>query len=511
MSSPRALEIPLVLAERYWAAAMATKRGDLQASWGEVRRGRDVRKKLGRAVESAERLREIVAEVGDEGSVFEAEGYAAWMGATRDLEMEEWARALAGFERVQRVYEGVVALCEGSAAGGVFEERLDEVATAVRFCRYNLARGEGGGGEVEALKGGVADDVLAQKIEGVLKEARRKEAEDLAEVTWCGQAVPLRTAGVREAVMVAQQRSEGLKVDAEAQKNVDAYDDVFIAYNDASSVVARAIKEFRDAAAGRSEERIAELELVAAYLAYGRLSHTIDRNALLVESVRVRKGSRAEDLVRLYDNMIGNVTDMIGLDGADGDAAFITASENRRTGFRAQRCFHLAECYRVAGRLAEAAALYGHVGTLAGGLKSGDITRDGELSKVVAASRGMRCRLRADEFIKTAGTAAELSALSLSSVPNGVGVHAVMTDHLDAFVSFAGDKSGARSIGDVPPRLEAVPCKPVMFDLAIDGIVFPEAPSAERAAAPDATAGQKEDATGSGKATGYLSRWFSAK
>lgn len=64
-----------------------------------------------------------------------------------------------------------------------------------------------------------------------------------------------------------------------------------------------------------------------------------------------------------------------------------------------------------------------------------------------------------------------------------------MLQHLDQFKSFVplGDDASLTSINpsgqgvtsksvaicDLPPPLEAVPCKPVLFDLAIDGIRLP--------------------------------------
>lgn len=551
---PRALLVVLFSAERAWAAAMAGKKPGEGGS--EAGRRRRVVLKLRRAVQAAELLRALVADVGDERTVFEAEAYAGWMAATLDLECEEWATALAGFERVGKVYAGIVAMCDGGAEAAAFEERADEVATAARFCRYNLSRaapdgvgdgssassvgGGGGGGirgsggesgavvagedEAELLRGvrdaGHADDMLARKIDAVLADARRREAASLAEVPWVGAAVPLRSEAVREAVLVAQERSAALRADADAVRDVDAYDGVFIAYNDAGVVVRKERGAFKEAASSRADERVAELDRVDAYLAHGRLSHTVDRNLLLVQSVADKKGSRPEDLVRLYDNLIQNVTDMLALAGVEEDPSFVNKTEAQRTGFRAHRCFHLAECYRIGGMLPEALALYDRVCTVARPL-TGDFAK--QVVAVVAQARGMKSRVHASEFIKRAAIESDMSKLNLSGGIVGAagagggsggaraGVHAVMTDHLDAFVSFAGDSSGARSVCDVPPALEAVPCKPVLFDLAIDGIKFPEPPadSQEEPAKPKASDAEPAAAAQPGSYFSRAAGWFS--
>jgi signal recognition particle subunit SRP68 len=543
----RALAIPLAEAERAWAAAMEIKKefaGPLGPGKKEVPEGQLRRRVIGRlkrAVQAAERLRVLCVAVADEQTVLEAEAYAKWMVATLELEREEWAKALGAFEIVGKVYAGMIAMLGGSAASGVFEERADEVATAVRFCRYNLNRSGGlGGGDEELLTsaGGVDDaSMLGQKIDAVLATARKKAAQNLGHVEWCGTRVPLRSEPVREAIVVATQSYKSLRDDQSRRASVDAYDSVFIAYNEAIQLVNRELTEFRLATTTSADERIAELELLVAYLTHGRISHTIDRNILLVESFKSKRTAKPEDLVRLYDNLVQNMSDILSLAGVDTDAATSNHAEARRICFRSHRCFHLAECYRVADRLSEAGALYDHVAVIASQL-SGPYADDA--ANIVAESRGMKCRVRANEFIAHAAVASELSALSVStSRANDAvgmpGLHAVMIDHLDAFVSFAGDTSGARAIVDIPPALEAVPCKPVLFDLAVDGIRFPELPEARSVAklkqasmsvnSIDAGRTNGEDITGSergedvlniaagsdktGAASGtYFSRWF---
>jgi signal recognition particle subunit SRP68 len=540
----RALAIPLAEAERAWAAAMEMKKtagspmapGKEEIGSGKLRRR--VIGRLRRAVQAAERLRALCVAVADEQTVLEAEAYAKWMQATFELEREEWAKALVLFEIVGRVYGGMVAMCGGSAASGVFEERVDEVATAVRFCRYNIDRSGGNADADELLSraGGVDDaSMLGQKIDAVLAAARKKAAQNLGEIMWCGTSVPLRSEAVREATLVAAEASKALSDDKTHCASVDAYDSVFIAYNDAIQVVNRELTDFRQATTASADERIAELELLVAYLTHGRINHTVDRNLLLVHSLKLKRAAKPEDLVRLYDNLIQNMTDILGLTGVDVDASSANEAEGRRSCFRVHRCFHLADCYRVTGKFPEAVALYDRVAFLARPL-SGIYAE--ESTCIVAEGRRMKCRVRANAFLALASVESELSALSVASsrgtdTATYPGVHAVMTDHLDAFVSFAGDKSGARVISDVPPTLEAVACKPVLFDLAIDGVKFPdppEGPAAEidnartnvhgagstvqsggaTAAAGAATGevGPNTDTT-SNRGGSYFSRWFS--
>jgi signal recognition particle subunit SRP68 len=539
----RALLVPLTEAERAWAVAMTLKRaastalpagpangggpggGAGGANGGafltDGERRRKVIGKLTRATQAAQQLRQLCSDVGDEHTVLEAEAYAQWMAATLDLEREEWGKALASFEVVGRVYEGMVAMSSGTAAAGVFEERSDEVATAIRFCRYNLARsGQGGGDEEEllqgfreAVNGTTGDDMLGQKIEAVLADARRKAAQSLGEIEWCGNVVPLRSERIREAVLLAAEKSKEIREDDAKRSSIDAFDSVFIAYNDAIQTVNKEIAEFRQATTSRAEERKGELELLAAYLTHGRISHTIERNLLLVRNFEAKRSSKPDDFVRLYDNLVQNQTDILGLAGVDADALMFSRAESQRAVFRTHRCFHLAECYRATDMLREATALYDRVAVLARPLTGAYAV---EANEVVTQSRCMKCRVRANQFIKEVSIARELSALNISAMPSAndadavamPAARAVMVDHLDAFISFAGDRSGARTIMEMPPPLEAVPCKPVMFDLAIDGISFPESPSERDGGVDTKQSGVAAEANGTSST--YFARWWSS-
>lgn len=516
----RCLVVPLFAAEREWACAMGVQRDvRLGASKaGECRARRVVLGKLARAVAWAELLVALCREVADESTVLEAEAYAKWMVATLALQREQWGPALASFEIIHRIYSGMAGVTSGTAASGVFEKRLEEVAQAMRLCEYNLARAGGADGpresEEEILQGlrdagdGTGGDVLANKIEKALAEARKRAAQSFGEVEWCGQTVPLRSERVREALLLASDESKALQTKG---ITIDAYDKLFMAYNDAVTAVNDELSEFRASTAARAEDRIAELESLVAYLTFRRLGHTVERNLLLVESFKVKRSSKPEDFVRLYDNLIGNMADVLALRGVDEDAAVSNEAEAKRTLFRAYRCFHLAQCYLALSMQSEAAALFDRVAVHARML-SGAFAK--EAQKIVDESTGMKCRARAQAFLKDNEIAGSMAALSLTgSRPQ----KAVMVDHLDAYVSFAQDRTGLRCIAEVPPALEAVPCKPVMFDLAIDGIRFPGDKANEEESVPER---DQMDAVPAKGATGTavealsatrLGRWWSGK
>ncbi|CAN8071893.1 unnamed protein product [Agarophyton chilense] len=462
----RALLIPLVLAEREWAFAMDVKR---EQPAGPHRARRTIIAKLSRAVHHAHHLATLCHDVADESTVFEAEAYWKSMIAALSLEREQWASALHAYQNVHKIYTGMAGLRAGTPAAPLYEKRLEDVDQAIRFCNYNLSKSSGQGDAtlLQSLRDDAnrSQDLLSEKIEAALAQARKRAAVSFGEVTWCGITVPLRAERVREAVLMASEES---KLFSHKPAAIEAYDKLFIKYNDAVKVVADELSQFRSSSA-TADDRITELEYLIAYLTFNRLQHTISRNLLLVESYKSKRASKPEDFVRLFDNIIANMTDILALKGVDNDAQVANDAEGRLTLFRSHRCYHLAQCYLAGHMQSEAAALFDRVATHAKTL-TGKYAEEAE--KVVNESKGLKCRAVAEAFIKEHELTSNVRDMKLSENCTYLGTKR-MIDHLDSFECFAPTPDNNRVICDMPPALEAIPCKPVLFDLAIDGIRFP--------------------------------------
>lgn len=407
----------------------------------------------------------------DGATVLEAEAYLRGMVAALAVEDGRWAVARGAYETVERVYQGMAGVRAGTVGAAVFERRVEEVVQGIRFCNYQMVRG-GGEVELESLRGlaGV-EDALAGKIEQALAEARRTAALEFGEVEWCGVRVRLRAEKVREAVLMAREESDRFVGGA-----VDEFDKLFMVYNDAIKVVSDELAEFL-ASGSAADDRIRELQLLVAYLTYNRLQHTVARNLLLVESFRNKRGAKPDDFVRLYDNLISNLTDILALPGVDNDAETSNKAESRRKLFKAYRCFHLAQSYLAAQLQVEAASLFDRVAVHAKSLTGKDAA---EADKIVAESTGMKCRAKAQAFLKEQQLAGRIDRLSLSKHHTPFVKKEHILDNLDSYQSFTGKDDPSRVISEMPPALEAVPCKPVLFDLAIDAIRFPEEPKLEK-------------------------------
>lgn len=465
----RSLQIPLILAERDWAAAMALKGRPQKTSAERVKRS--VLAHLSKAIVHARALAQLAGEVATEQTLLEAQAYLQAAVATLALEREQWAVALAAFEVANKIYLGMAGVRAGTSAATLYEKKLEEIAQAIRFCKYNLSRSgrsrAADDDETELLselrlndaagQGGVSD-ALGGKIEAALAEARRRAAQSFGTISWCGVDVSLRAEHIRETVLLVDQECKTFDEAPSDARSADDYDKLFVVLNDALKVVTDELREFRKSA-DEADARVRELELIAAYVSHAKLSRIIDRNLLLVESLR-SKGSKPDDFVRMYDNLIANAQDMLALKGVDEDAQLSAQLAARKTLFAALRCFHLAQCYQAAALPAEAAALFDRVAVHAATIPPAS-PYAADAARVVRESAGMKCRARAQAYLDDEEQSAD------PEPPRS------LVDHLYDFASFAdADSSHGRqvTICHLPPPLEAVPCKPVLFDLAIDGV-----------------------------------------
>ncbi len=192
----------------------------------------------------------------------------------------------------------------------------------------------------------------------------------------------------------------------------------------------------------RAEERIAELEFLAAYLSHGRLTHTIERNVLLVESFAAKKSAKPDDFVRLYDNLVHNASDILALPGVSDDAQVANQAEAQLSLFRAHRCFHLARCYLAAGMHGAASQLFERATFYATPLSASE-TLAAEAARIVQEAAGLRVRARAQLYLREAGAAAQLASLNMH---HGTGARRKRTlcENLDEFASFVNDPAALR-------------------------------------------------------------------
>mmetsp|Transcript_19045 Transcript_19045/g.31202 ORF Transcript_19045/g.31202 Transcript_19045/m.31202 type:complete len:622 (+) Transcript_19045:59-1924(+) len=539
VSENRHLLIPLTQAERAWAHAMDLKQ--LQSVAGAnmsdmIRRRRrfHILRKLSKAAKHALELEELSAKRGDARTALDAQAYSATMSGDMLLEREKWKEARHLFLRARAIYLQLGQVGDASQQR-LYQDRVEKLDTSIRYCKYNLERSgaeeedidmdaskEGGEIYFKAMQrkledGGEIDLVLQSKLENVIEESRKKQAETIQDVTWRGTKVPVRNDQVRVCLVSTNDYETELQREEKQERKLAVYDLMFIQLEDAKKHIRndllRLASSSVEAVARPVEQQNASAAALNSLLAYVNellIRKTIDRNMLLIkeqeskllrqaESGQSKKAARPDDLIRLYETVLQNVNELRNIPGFEKDPAFKMEVTTKSLLFRALRCFYMGEAYAGAEKWSEAVVLYDlakqHATTCNTNLKENvfvDQSLSDRATKLINTVKAQRCLSHAQavlgidvELLKTVDSKVEGISLKgdqskgLLPVINSYDSGAAIIESF--FSSSSAEKESAKLV-EFPPALEPVPCKPILFDLAYDYIEYPTTEIASRVA-----------------------------
>mmetsp|Transcript_18096 Transcript_18096/g.72419 ORF Transcript_18096/g.72419 Transcript_18096/m.72419 type:complete len:599 (-) Transcript_18096:727-2523(-) len=466
----RHLVLLLFSAERAWSNAMVIKE--------DRRRRRYVGRRFMKAAKLAERLAEFSRELGEDKTTLEADAYSSWMSAISLLERERLEESLENFKKAQLLFEGLATAF--GAQSTLYRERLEELEPSIAFCRYSIARqkGEDPTSMMNAASPRV-DNLVAAKIDAALSESRKVQAESFGSVDWCGRNIPIRTEKVGEGILLAREAVHTMEQESDFDKKAALYDKIFIAYNDVSRTVSKQRSEITAAAEKETlsqiaEQHLQELDLISQYIKHSRLRQTIARNLLLVQK-HVEANSKPDDLVRLYENLRQNCQEILDLDGilSDPKSRDMTQAEIRK--FEASRCFWLAKSYKSQHRWSESILLFKRAEMLlndayaesesVGDPKKSDLAemvKESISLRAMAHAQGVLENLKLDKSFKEGMQLTETGRKR--TVVSG-------DERFESVLRVTSEKGIEGTICEMPPSLTSTPCKPVAFDIAVDGVM----------------------------------------
>ncbi|KAE8795854.1 signal recognition particle subunit SRP68 [Hordeum vulgare] len=488
----RFLHVVFYMAERAWSHAMEKKTAGPNAPQRIYMLGR-----FRKAVKWAALFSQLCSIKGDSRTSLEAEAYASYMKGTLLFEQEKNIEAaMLNFKNTRTVYEELGKY--GSIENQLLcRQRIEEVEPMIGFCSRKL----GGSAlqEHELLdmeKEGPAYDLFKAKIEAVLSETRSQQAASMTEFNWLGRRFPITSAKTRVSILKAQQLERDLNGAATepipADKKLAIFDKLFSAYHEARSCIRNDL-----ASAGNAENIRDELngldKAVSAVLGL----RTIERNQLLVSIAKSKfakhrddkneKITKPEELVRLYDLLIQNTTDLTdlvssGRDKNEEENAFLHEYELKDLAFRAERCFYLAKSYSSVSKRAEAYALFCYARSLADSAlqelaNSPHKALIQELEALSSNCRSSSCIEHATGIMEDESAPERLSK-GVSTISLGDDKRKdtkYLLDILGSYESALGEQSAKAPcrISQFPPPFQSVPCNPIVLDMAYNTIEFP--------------------------------------
>lgn len=470
----RFLHIPLLQAERAWSYYMQLKHLVDETAHGS-RKLFHSRSRLRKAAAHAHVLRELACTPGlcDPRTELEATAYADWLQGCLAFEMERWDEAMDKLQRARFIYERLASLCDPGHRT-LYTQRIDEIDANVKFSAFSKS---GSAGLEDLLKmqqaarvGALAEE-LASKIDLAVAHTRQAQSGLVSEITWHGQTIAIKNEKLREHLQRARAKEFDIDQKLRDAGNVEVaglYDELFMAYGDATRVVSDDL-HLAGAKEGKTvsqkvETNIALLRTLQNYLTFLKLSRLMERT----QHMLAHQAIKPSDRVHLYDSLLQNVAEIADLPEQRDDVSSAQWAAAQSLLFKALRTHSIAESQRLAGKVPETLALYDRAVAHAMMARAqfqdcpGDNTTSiTQLDELLRTVRGAKCVLKAARL--SAGEQAAAAALDLTRpVLEQLGVYC---DDLATF------KQGR--LVDFPPDFQPIPCKPLFFDLANNHVAYP--------------------------------------
>uniref|UniRef100_A0A0K8TT17 Signal recognition particle subunit SRP68 n=1 Tax=Tabanus bromius TaxID=304241 RepID=A0A0K8TT17_TABBR len=483
----RFIHIPLMLAERAWSYAMQLR----QEANTEQRKKFHLVGKLRKACTYALQLQALcAADVCDARTKLETEAYVAWMHGTLQFELSLWKAAAESLKKAQVIYENLAqALPEDEQS--VYRSKVDELTPSLRYCAYNIGDGTS------------IDDLLELRAKGLLEnldilvsQTKTQSSESLQTTEWRGRKVTVRQERVRLFLLSVQEIDKNLEKAANDEAKIELLENILMDCKDAIGAVKDDIKaDPKSRSAGQST--ISSAQYLLAYLSYIRLTRTIQRNLCLVSQAKTNledpnqkdktiegKRVRPQDLTRLYEIILQNVTELQQIAGLEEDTKYQQEAENLLVSFKAFRCYYIALTLVSYKRWKEAVALYERSMKYAvEALKSKPtlFNLQDELNKLIKTIEGCKFSAHAYSVLEDDNEDSVLTAKTQkSSKP--------LFERLSAYKEDQQLNTRNPNVFKLTPEMKPIPCKPLFFDLALNFVEFPslddklETPAAKKGA-----------------------------
>jgi len=469
------LYLMLMDAERSWSYAMQLK---AEANT-EPRKKFHMLRKLRKAVAHSDSLAAICnSDKCDARTKLEVQAYNSWMTAQYKFEREQWKEAIDLFSNAKTIYEKL-ATAFVDEERELYLQRVEELSPNIRYCAYNI----GDESAIEdlrqmRLKSG-REDPLTSKLDELIEKTREKQAATLSEVTWRGRTIPVKNEAVRVFLLSVADSEEQMRSSLSIDSKLSVLETSLKELVDAQQSLRDECKDdmsFKAAIKGqRLDDKVPNTVYLHTYLSYLKLTKTIERNKLMIDSLTSStKGCKPQDVARLYDIIIQSLSEVVLLPGLDDDNELIESVHAQELTYKSHRCYWSAETYATLKKWKEALALYDKVLNYAQTALNALKNISDSLLENLVQNLNELCR-KAEEkkfsiYAKSILDSSEdNSQLTLSPTDERR-----LIERLDIYAEdtrlIAGKKS---DLIQFPPDFQPTHVKPLLFDLALSHIKMP--------------------------------------
>jgi len=492
------LHIPLVTAERAWAYYMQLKfesNSDPRKKFHMINRLRKARK-------YAEQLDSLCAESEkvDARTKLETKAYHCWLTGTLHFETGKWVEAQAMLTQARTIYESL-SQAVGEEEGNLFRQKMDEITPSLRYCSYNI--GDASRADLIALRGegGPAGD-----LDSLISQTREEQAATLQDIEWRGRKMAVKHEKVRMFLLSYQESEQELAKTSQAEAKISVYESLLLECKDALQALRDDLledPEFRNRQQ-TGEGKVGSQHFLYTYLQYIRHNITLSRNTVLLHTMREqldrgekpadgKKTVKAQDIVRMYENMIQNLGEIPTLAGLEEDESLASSTQSKITFYKSFRSYYIAQAFIVSQKWGEAMAVFQRSMKYLGQARDDTSIEKNmlmELNELEKAIEGRQFVAHANSILETEMATDKMAELELNTAKN-----IPLVERLDQYYEDPDLVKGKPNLVNFPPEFSPIPCKPLFYDVALYHV---EMPSLDH----------KLETAGAGAGSGGLGGWL---
>lgn len=411
----------------------------------------------------------------DARSKLEAEAYNAWIHGSFNFEIGHWKEAAEHLKKAQVFYENLLqALPEEEQS--IYRVKIDELSPSLRYCAYNIGDNANMNELLEMRGQGLLDNL------GALVAQTKTEQTDAFQATeWRGRKVTVRPQKVRLFLLSIQDLDKSVEKAKEHQAKIDIIENALLDCKDAISALKDEIKQDPKLRVPTAEGQVSGVQFLLSFLSYNRLKMTLERNLCLVAQSKQNMDSseklpegvkkvRPQDISRLYEIILQNVSELQQLSGIETDVEYQKEIETLAQAFKAFRCYYIAVTLVNMKRWKEAVSMYERstkYATEAIKFNVKEFNLGPDLKALIKTIEGSKFSAHAYSVLEADGQEETVlyGKAQKSTKP--------LFERLDQYKEDPTLNSRNPNVYKLTPEMEAIPCKPLFFDLALNFIEFP--------------------------------------
>ncbi|KAM4604042.1 signal recognition particle subunit SRP68 [Polymixia lowei] len=481
LSDNRYLLLVLMEAERAWSYAMQLK----QEANTEPRKRFHLLARLRKAAKHGERLEKLCeSHRVDAKTKLEAQAYTSYLTGMVEFELQEWKPAMEAFNKCKTIYEKLASAFTEELAV-LYHQRVEEISPNIRYCAYNIGDQNAINDLMQMRLTGGGGGMMAEKLEALITQTRAKQAATMSEVEWRGRTVPVKIDKARIFLLGLADNEAAIAQAANEETKEHLYETLLAECRDTIQAVREELKteaKQRERGSDADSGKVSNVQFLHSYLTYIKLCTVVKRNESMAHTLQAklkepqtddnRRGTRPQDLIRLYDIILQSLAELSTLQGLEEDHTFQKEVALKMLVYKAYRCFFIAQSYVLVKKWSEALVLYERVLKYAREVQSKAKNLNNSL-KDLPDVQELIAEVNAEKYSLQA--AAILDTDDTPEVPSQQQAkdNTALCDRLETFRLDPALVGKQPNLVQFPPDFQPIPCKPLFFDLALNHVAFP--------------------------------------